>query len=349
MALLDRRARALPALALAVLVAALGGLAACTSEAPPLPDDGPGFSHRDHVVTQGLDCAVCHEARVEPGSLLAGEPVLPSSQVCDLCHASLDVGKPVDATAASFFQDDRYLGSRPHEAYGDEIIFSHRSHLDQVTDCGRCHPGVERSHRVAEVPRLGMDDCTSCHEQNEVPPGCETCHTELGIDVPPSSHGQLWTQAHGSAWRNPSDAIEDRCEMCHTETSCISCHKAEMPASHTNAFRLRLHGMDAAFDRQACQVCHTDDSCERCHSVTEPLSHVGGWGQRQNTHCLGCHFPLGNESCAVCHRATPSHNDATPLPPDHDPAFNCRNCHGAGGAPLPHVDDGSSCTACHMP
>jgi hypothetical protein len=56
---------------------------------------------------------------------------------------------------------------------------------------------------------------------------------------------------------------------------------------------------------------------------------------------------LSSTSCGVCHKGTPSHALATPLPPDHVPGMNCRMCHG-NGQPLPHVDNGDSCTLCHM-
>jgi len=54
------------------------------------------------------------------------------------------------------------------------------------------------------------------------------------------------------------------------------------------------------------------------------------------------------ESCFVCHKGTPSHNLAPPMPafPPHNAAMDCRSCHGVT-APLPHVDNGDSCTFCH--
>jgi hypothetical protein len=34
------------------------------------------------------------------------------------------------------------------------------------------------------------------------------------------------------------------------------------------------------------------------------------------------------------------------MPPNHNPAMNCRMCHGRG-APLQHADNGTECTTCH--
>ena len=78
-----------------------------------------------------------------------------------------------------------------------------------------------------------------------------------------------------------------------------------------------------------------------------PDSHGGNWGGTQSVHCLTCHFPLSGESCAVCHKGTPSHLEAAPKPDWHTPAMNCRQCHGVG-QPLPHVDKGDDCNACHL-
>jgi hypothetical protein len=79
------------------------------------------------------------------------------------------------------------------------------------------------------------------------------------------------------------------------------------------------------------------------------LSHTGNWGSPRNNHCLGCHEPLRNEGCVACHSSTPSHALANPKPPDHNAAMNCRQCHIPGGVqpPMPHVDNGDNCNACH--
>ena len=106
-------------------------------------------------------------------------------------------------------------------------------------------------------------------------------------------------------------------------------------------------------DRQGCAVCHEPDSCDRCHAEVLPMNHRGLWGAPQDSHCLSCHFPLQSEGCIVCHKDAASHLLATPLPlnplppiPPHNPAMNCRQCHGIS-APLPHMDKGDECTLCH--
>jgi hypothetical protein len=305
-------------------------------------DLGPGFSHRQHVVELEMNCVACHkdiEGRDRPS--------LPSENLCNLCHKRLDDEKPPERQASAFFVDGVHHPMNML-AIDPEIIFSHKDHVVRVADCMSCHEGLRESERLEPSLQIRMDDCIGCHQRSAVPEDCGTCHKVIDENWEPDHHSRLWDLAHGQAFRNPTDSQSDSCSLCHTESTCVTCHLDEKPASHTNFWRLKSHGFEAMADRSRCQTCHRDDSCARCHESTRPLSHKGMFGQKRNTHCFRCHFPLRNESCFVCHKGTPSHNEATPLPSDHSPAFNCRQCHGVG-APLPHVDDGSSCTACHLP
>jgi hypothetical protein len=113
-------------------------------------------------------------------------------------------------------------------------------------------------------------------------------------------------------------------------------------------FRTRTHGFLASIDRSRCYTCHRTDSCDECHQVTLPVSHRPGFGNNQQRHCNSCHFPIQDSGCVVCHPGTPSHNDAEDLPSNHQPSWNCRQCHGPGrDEDLPHPDGGHQCTQCH--
>jgi hypothetical protein len=305
-------------------------------------DSGPAFSHSFHVTEQGLNCLVCHKS-TEDRDL----PGLPAQDLCMICHKNEDKGKPPERSALAFFVDGVH---QPLDVLGfdEEVVFSHKGHLDWVGDCNACHTNIENSERLGPDDQILMDTCVDCHAERQAPNTCATCHQTIDENWRPPSHMSLWDEVHGAVSRNPQ-CMQDQCSLCHTESNCTSCHLGEKPASHTNFFRLKGHGIVAAMDRTTCQTCHQDDSCTACHDATRPMSHKGMFGQRRNTHCLSCHEPLRNETtCLVCHKGTPSHGDATPLPSNHSPAFNCRQCHGAG-APLPHVDNGSACTSCHLP
>jgi len=298
------------------------------------------FSHRVHVVDQELDCESCHvDAQSEES------PGMPALAQCALCHAELDAEKPPERKVEVFFGAQGYLAAR-RGALGDEPIFSHVGHIAAGLECASCHSGVEQNDDVLTLARASMASCVECHEQRQAPNDCASCHTQLRVDVAPPSHDGNWIRAHGPTVCARDDATASQCSMCHSEANCVSCHNEMPPESHTNFFRLRGHGIVASLDRASCMTCHQEDSCTQCHMSSPPSTHTGAWGAPVNQHCVGCHFPVQNEGCVVCHLATPSHASAAPKPPDHNPAMNCRQCHGVD-QPLPHVDNGDNCNLCH--
>jgi hypothetical protein len=249
------------------------------------------------------------------------------------------------------FVDGRFRATHAGQQ-SDEILFSHRRHATRSQDCLTCHADVAQDDgRLAErgvALRTSMDGCIACHVASTGPveSECAACHAVIRADVEPPSHLANWTRYHGSVVRARSSERNDRCEMCHEPSTCTDCHQIELPADHNNYWRRRGHGVTASMDRDRCETCHDSDSCQRCHEEVRPQSHVGSFGAPTNRHCIACHEPLRGTSCAVCHPGTPSHDLATPLPPDHSPGMDCRLCHG-NGQPLPHVDNGQTCTSCH--
>jgi hypothetical protein len=196
----------------------------------------------------------------------------------------------------------------------------------------------------------------ACHDQyaptkNE----CDTCHREIRMDRPPKSHLAGWKRTHGRMARmGELDPLPKDCALCHKRSECDMCHRAEMPANHTNTWRLRGHGIAASFDREVCRVCHTTDSCFLCHQNTKPRTHTATWGSPFNRHCLGCHLPLqssDDQGCVVCHKSSPGHASAPPRPGNavhmtQDPN-QCRLCH-TPIATVGHPDNGQSCLLCHQ-
>jgi hypothetical protein len=299
------------------------------------------FSHRLHVGDQALECANCH-ADVE----VSDAPGMPAPDTCSLCHDEIDPEKPAERHVASLFSDEIFL-ARHAAALDDEVIFSHLRHVNAGVACADCHAGIEKSERILPEMHVPMAACTDCHERRSVVRECATCHTYVDTQWAPESHERDWTKAHGPMSRGASMDTAASCSLCHAPSTCATCHLEREPDDHDHFFRVRGHGLIARMDRDRCAACHQPDSCDRCHDETRPLSHVGPWGSPRSTHCLGCHQPLAGESCALCHQATPSHALAAPKPPDHTPAMNCRQCHGLS-APLPHVEKGDDCNACHL-
>lgn len=311
-------------------------------------DDTPVFSHKVHVVDQGLDCSMCHYT--EEG---ATRPLPPDASQCALCHDGLDEDKPEHRRASAFFvaesdAPDAPLALRPGlPRFSSEVLFDHTAHSAAMgDDCLACHVGFDQSERLSERDAVRMANCVSCHEERGRVDSCSVCHSEIDERWAPPSHDVAWTMLHGSASRDVHPPSASDCMLCHTRSSCTECHQSTPPANHDEYFRLRGHGVFADLSRESCDTCHRSDSCIQCHETARPISHHAAFGSPRNGHCVTCHFPVSGEGCSTCHRGTPSHALAPPQPPGHIPGANCRLCHGAG-APLPHADDGSACALCH--
>lgn len=297
------------------------------------------FSHRIHV--SELDCTDCHVgAEDEP---VAGIPTLAQ---CKLCHDDDQQAEwAPDRRIANLFEDGKYKATRVN-ALGDEVIFPHPDHASIAPDCATCHKGIEENDDVATLEPVTMDACISCHQSLNQPTDCATCHSRISQESPPDTHHQNWTKAHGHVVRSGDESTAQRCDLCHEKSSCDQCHLIEPPQNHTNFWRRRGHAVVSRMDRNSCASCHRTDFCDRCHAQALPMNHAGMWGSPRDNHCLTCHFPLKSEGCISCHKDTPSHLGATPIPPGHSLSLNCRQCHGLS-APLPHVDKGDECILCH--
>lgn len=304
-------------------------------------DEPLAFSHALHVGQEELDCVICHD-----GAFTDDAPGMPYPDTCRLCHDELDAEAPPERRVETLFEGDEYRAAR-HSELGEEVVFSHLRHVDAGVECASCHAGIDTNARLDARVGVGMPACMGCHEGRDQPNECATCHTEVDRDWVPPSHAHQWDLLHGDASKRCLAKTSGDCALCHTERSCVDCHLSQPPASHTDVFRRRTHGFHASLDRESCSACHRPDSCNACHQETRPMSHTGSWGGTRSRHCFGCHLPLRANGCRVCHEATPSHLLAAPKPEWHTPGMNCRQCHGIS-APLPHVDKGDDCNACHM-
>jgi len=321
---------------------AAAALASCVILENLRPGERPfGFNHRVHVEEEGLECQDCHM-----GADSADEPGMPRLGQCMLCHEDIDAEKPEERRVETLFVDGD-LAAGAKGALSDEVVFSHLEHAQRADDCTDCHASVATSESRDEIEAIGMAECLACHERSAAPAECATCHTEIDRDWAPRNHELHWRKFHGPTARADTGRPAETCALCHSEKTCVSCHQEEPPDNHTNYWRRRGHPVSAKLDRDNCAACHRSDFCDRCHRDTSPMNHVGSWGGGQNTHCVGCHFPLSSEGCYTCHRSTPSHLEAAPKPADHSPGMNCRQCHGLT-APLPHLDAGDDCNLCHM-
>jgi hypothetical protein len=338
MALLDRRRRSL-AIALHALPLVLLG-ASCALLHSLGSTKHYAFSHAVHVLGEKQECTSCHESFA-----VSDDPGMPSLDTCSTCHDSIDAKKDAEHKVASLFEGDRFRAARASH-FGAEPIFSHKRHVKAKIACAACHSEIESNEEVDASVAVPMAKCSACHAERAIADDCATCHRDVRPTWAPPSHAHDWTKLHGRRVLAQSAATADDCRTCHEQSTCESCHKERAPDSHDAFFRGKGHGLEASMDRASCAVCHTEDSCSSCHANTPPSSHTGAFEGRRATHCLACHLPLKSEGCFTCHKSTPGHSKGAPKPRWHTPAMNCRQCHGYS-APLPHVDKGDDCNACH--
>ncbi|MCY3023125.1 MAG: hypothetical protein NTW87_29465 [Planctomycetota bacterium] len=333
-------------LAVAALVPSLAAIIGCVAdqeEASRRPT--PPFPHKRHVIEEEMKCAGCHRDAEK-----ADQAGLPTKKSCTKCHEGTDEKrKPNELQIKAFFTDDKPLWS-PVTPLPKEAKFSHKLHWDAKVQCETCHTGIATSQGGTTKWRATMRDCLGCHAKLKVganaKDNCGLCHTVVGKQWKPPTHQNDWKRLHGRAAGFVRRNTTQDCYLCHTEKTCVACHRDEKPKSHTNYWRERGHGVESSLDRSSCRVCHTEDFCVRCHQSVAPRSHRANFDSR---HCMACHLPLKDETCIVCHKSTPSHAAAPRLPTnlDHRKATSsdCRTCHF--GLKMRHFDNGDDCLSCH--
>src|SRR5262249_26251513 len=146
-----------PAIALVALCCL--GIASCVLVDSMYSEKRPAFafSHKVHVVDQGLECITCHRAWEK-----SDDPGMPSLAQCQLCHEELDAKKPPEHQVTALFADKKYNAARVMKL-PDEVVFSHQKHATRGDECLVCHAAIEHNEFVTPKLAKGMDDCTSCH------------------------------------------------------------------------------------------------------------------------------------------------------------------------------------------
>lgn len=307
------------------------------------------FNHKAHVVGEEMKCDICHKTAAKEAA--AGMPTFKS---CNKCHEAIDAKKAPERGIKNFLVETKPVWSHitDFRTVGpDTIKFSHKVHVDAKMQCTTCHKGIENATAITAKLRVTMKECIDCHAKTNVGENvrndCTICHTVISKEWKPENHQANWKLLHGREAGFIGKNTTASCEMCHTQASCVKCHREEAPTTHTNFWRERGHAVIADADRAQCKVCHTEDSCLRCHQTITPQSHKGNFSAQ---HCATCHFPLKQEGCIACHKNANSHLQAARLPVNqvHKTATDntCRDCH-FGFKLLPHLDNGGSCLMCH--
>lgn len=309
--------------------------------APKKPRVVSAFNHLIHIES-GSECKECHEGAESEAA--AG---LPDVESCENCHDLEDEGAFADYLKAEPKKDGKPAISRERlKGFGD-VVAPHDTHSDAGLSCDTCHGDIAESEKIMENAILGKKMCMDCHEGER---DCAKCHKIIRKTTKPSSHASGWREAHGKKAFPRPGARNDRCFLCHTESSCRTCHKKTKPASHGGSWK-RFHGteVDLQFELldNRCFFCHRRNDCKSCHATESPSSHSASWKTR--TH--GLHAEMERDTCMVCHDqgyCSRCHRAAPPQPrdPAHVAGADCGTCH----AFLSHgfrSTENFECAKCH--
>lgn len=260
----------------------------------------------------GVECVKCHQQprawyelpqRLYDRSALLGRDLL--------AHASGSYPDPVDARAAGSAPMSDAVCLQCHDpnrkaTSGFRIQIDHAAHAKRNGSCVSCH--IRTAH---PVPTRGkalslMAQCFTCHgtaKTAKAPGRCDLCHPS-GYELKPASHrAAKWKLGHGTV----AESDLRQCAMCHTKSTCDSCHGVEMPHPIWWVQGKQGHAAEAARDRAVCARCHGEqkDMCTKCHhSGYDPAK--GTW-VKQHTDvadrtgaaaCFACHGP---SDCVRCH------------------------------------------------
>ena len=137
------------------------------SQEQPIP-----YSHKTHLAL-GLECNACHK-NADPGSFMG----FPANSFCMSCHQAIKTESPhIQKLAAGAESGESIHWKRVYEI-AKFVYFSHRVHINAGATCETCHgPVRERDVMTKEVVH-NMKSCMACHEAQQAPNECGTCHEE---------------------------------------------------------------------------------------------------------------------------------------------------------------------------
>jgi hypothetical protein len=235
---------------------------------------------------------------------------------CGTCHVTL-----AEATALPEARVAKFEKPASHE---DEGFVTAKGHGDQAKkgdrSCAVCH---------------ARDFCTQCHVNAPEVKAIQALASDprslalkAELKAPVSHKESRWLSQHGGkAKRDPAT-----CASCHTQESCIACHRSRpavvlaLPASgpgraigarierkkpgyHTADFADR-HAPIASSSPGTCSACHGRAECLECHRPNAGAAgsyHPAGFLTRhpaaafnRQADCAGCH----NQAvfCVTCHQ-----------------------------------------------
>jgi hypothetical protein len=145
-----------------ILFAMIIGRSSYVTRAHEFVEQPVQFSHRHHVLDDGIDCRYCHTS-VETSSF-AG---IPPTKTCMNCHSQIWSTAPILEPVRASFRDDRPLRwIRVHDL-PDFVYFDHSVHVKKGMGCETCHGRIDEMPLTQQENTLQMDWCLNCHRNPE--------------------------------------------------------------------------------------------------------------------------------------------------------------------------------------
>ena len=120
------------------------------------------FSHKHHVMDDGIDCRYCHTS-VET-SHFAG---LPATEICMSCHSQIwSNAALLEPVRASWRTGESLQWTRVHDL-PEFVYFNHSIHIAKGVGCATCHGRVDKMPLMFKANTLNMNWCLECHRQPE--------------------------------------------------------------------------------------------------------------------------------------------------------------------------------------
>jgi hypothetical protein len=171
--------------------------------APPQPVQ---FSHKHHVLDDGIDCRYCHTS-VETSSF-AG---MPDTKTCMNCHQQILTQSPLLAPVRASFETGTPIVWNRVNTLPDYVYFDHSIHIQKGVGCSSCHGQVDQMSATAKAESFQMKFCLDCHmaPQNQIRPRSEVFNLE---------------------WTPPANQAALGAELMHaynvqSKISCSTCHR----------------------------------------------------------------------------------------------------------------------------
>ena len=187
------------------------------------------------------------------------------------------------------------------------LVIAHPSCAPPPASCASCHAAQSHGQTTLWGGQPVMEECVSCHQRQNAPAECDTCH-QGRVQTERLRRGP-WRVTHGPGWESTHAMGDyDTCSTCHATNFCAKCHGVPVP--HPVSFG-STHGRYALADQASCDTCHgTQSFCSDCHGIEMPhpsaflTEHKDIADSVDDPACVSCHE---FKACTNCHDRHDAH------------------------------------------